>query len=510
MTLKINRNVFFYSSAFIFSVVGFAIFFTDRFSHIVDPLQDWIVQHFGWFYSLSVGAFFLFVLYLMFSPMGKIKLGADKEGPVYSFSSWIAMLFSAGMGIGLVFWSVAEPIFHFERLKEGGSLMGAASGAMQTTFVHWGIHAWGVYCLTGLAIAYAAFRKGLPLSIRSIFYPLLGKRIFGWMGDVTEIPAVVGTLFGVATSLGLGVAQVNAGLSHLLGIEQSSEVQIALVVIITFAATLSVVSGLDKGILLLSNLNFYLAAFVLLFVFLLGPSITILKSFVENVGTYIQHLPETSFRTGVYDESNWMKNWTFVYWPWWIAWSPFVGMFVARISRGRTIREFVAGVTIVPTLITFLWLTCFGESALRLEMATGVLEPVVSSNVSLSLYTFLEAFPLSSMMSVLATILVIIFFVTSSDSGSFVIDMIASGGNPNPPVLQKVYWASLEGLVAIALIWGGGLEALQTASIVVGLPFCILLWFAMGSLYKSLKTDSKYEKTRAETVQEYRSKVLKI
>ncbi len=501
---KVEKTVFFGSSAVILTIVALAALSTEGFMAIVAPLQDWIVEHFGWFYTLSVAAFFGLALWSMAGKVGQIKLGRDDEAPAYSFGAWIAMLFSAGMGIGLVFNGVAEPVMHFAKpaTAEPGT-MEAAHEAMQFTFMHWGIHAWAIYAVTGLFIAYAAHRKGLPLAVRSIVHPILGERIYGPIGDIIEIPAAIGTLFGVAASLGIGVAQVNAGLSHLTGLPQSATVQVILILVITLAATASVVSGLDSGILFLSKLNMYLAAALLAFVFAFGPTTAILRSLVQNTGDYIQALPEMSFFTGIYADDAWVRQWTYVYWPWWIAWSPFVGIFVARISRGRTVREFVGGCLLVPTLLTFVWMTTFGESAIRIDMAENMaLSAQVEQNLPISLYVFLEHFPLSVVASVLATVLIVTFFVTSSDSGSFVIDIITSGGVPDPPVAQKVYWAFLEGAVAAALLLAGGIAVLQGASIVLALPFCVLLWAGGWSFIQSVRRDSSYVECEAETVQD--------
>jgi len=501
---KIEKTVFFGSSAVILTIVILAAVSTERFMAIVVPLQDAIVEHFGWFYTLSVAAFFILALWAMAGKTGQIKLGRDDESPAYGFGGWIAMLFSAGMGIGLVFNGVAEPVLHFRNppSAEPGS-MEAAHEAMQFTFMHWGIHAWAIYAVTGLFIAYAAHRKGLPLAVRSIVHPLLGDRIYGPIGDVIEIPAAIGTLFGVAASLGIGVAQVNAGLSHLTGLEQSATIQCVLIAVITLAATASVVSGLDSGILFLSKVNMYLATALLAFVFAFGPTTDILRSLVQNTGDYVQALPEMSFFTGIYADDEWVRKWTYVYWPWWIAWAPFVGIFVARISRGRTVREFVGGCLLVPTLLTFLWMTTFGESAIRIDMAENMaLSAQVEENLPISLYVFLEHFPVSIVSSILATILIVTFFVTSSDSGSFVVDIITSGGVPDPPVAQKVYWAFLEGAVAAALLLAGGIAVLQGASIVLALPFCALLWAGGLSFIRSTAQDSSYVECDAQTVQE--------
>lgn len=401
---------------------------------------------------------------------------------------WFAMLFSAGMGIGLLFYSVAEPMFHFvsSPLAAPGTAE-AARRAMDVTFLHWGLHPWAIYTMVGLALAFFAFNKGLPLSIRSVFYPVLGERIHGPIGNIVDILATVATLFGVATSLGLGVQQVNAGLNHLFGIEQSPTVQVILIAGITALATWSVLAGLSAGIRRLSEINLVLATLLCLFVLILGPTLFILNAFGENLGHYIQYLPQLSTWNETYETSTWQNSWTVFYWGWWIAWSPFVGMFIARVSYGRTVREFILGVLFVPSLITFAWLTIFGNSALQVELVgAGGIARAVQENLPVALFVLLENFPLQEVTSMLTVLVIVTFFVTSSDSGSMVIDIITAGGNPDPPKLQRLFWALLEGAVAAALLVGGGLVALQTAAISTGLPFALVLLFMIYSLRRGL------------------------
>jgi choline/glycine/proline betaine transport protein len=470
----------------IFLVFGIAI--PEVTGEVFDAIQAGIVERFGWFYVLSVAFFLVFVLYLLFSPFGRVRLGPDDSEPEYSYFSWFAMLFSAGMGIGLVFFSVAEPIFHYTSppVLEGGTTE-AASDAMRLTFYHWGFHAWAIYIVVGLSLAYFSFRKGLPLSIRSAFHPVLGDRIHGPIGHTVDVLAIFGTIFGVATSLGLGVMQVNAGLDFLLDIGISTAMQVALITGITLVATISVVLGLDKGIRRLSNFNMGTAVVLVIFVFLAGPSIFILNSWMENTGNYLQSLPATTFWLDSWGDGAWQGDWTLFYWGWWIAWSPFVGMFIARISRGRTIREFVAGVLLVPAAFTTFWLTTFGNSALHREvMGEGGIAGLLTEEM---LFALLQGLPLSTVTSILAMVVVIAFFVTSSDSGSLVIDMLASGGNPDPPKVQRVFWALLEGAVAAALLITGGLAALQTAAIATGLPFAAVLVVMCFSLFKGLRAE---------------------
>jgi choline/glycine/proline betaine transport protein len=373
---------------------------------------------------------------------------------------------------------------------------------MKTTFLHWGLHPWGIYALVGMALAFFTFNRRLPLAIRSIFYPLLGERVHGFWGDLIDVLAVLATLFGLATSLGFGVQQVNAGLHHLFGIPDNTTIQVVLVAAITFAATLSVVSGIDHGVKRLSQMNINLGAILLAFMLILGPTVLILDGFVQNLGAYLSDFLYASFWTESYKEGNWQNSWTVFYWAWWISWSPFVGMFIARISKGRTVREFVLSVLIIPTLLTFLWITAFGGSAIYIEMNDiGKIAGPVKENVAVAIYFLLEQFPLSWLANFGAMVLVISFFVTSSDSGSLVVDAFTSGGKLNSPVGQRVFWATMEGAVAAVLLLGGGLAALQTASITTGLPFAILLLIMGYSLWKGLRKEHETEKLRAKAVE---------
>lgn len=460
----------------------------DVFSNIQNGISD----YFGWFFILAVNIFLVFVLFLAFSKFGKIRLGGKSSRPEFSMTAWFAMLFSAGMGIGILFWSVAEPVYHYIAPPTGeAETIEAARRSMESTFLHWGLHAWGIYALVALALAFFAFNKRLPLAIRSIFYPLLGDRIHGAPGIIIDVLAVVATLFGLATSLGFGVQQVSAGLDHVFGLNDSVRLQVILIVVITLGATASVVSGLDKGVKRLSTMNIYIAGVFLLFILVLGPTLFILDTYVQNIGEYMQNLLARSFWTESYQQSDWQNTWTVFYWSWWISWSPFVGMFIARISRGRTVREFVAGVLIVPSLITFLWLSAFGGSALFLEMKNmgGNISEAVTDNVATAIYVLLENFPISAVTSIVAIILVTSFFITSSDSGSLVIDAFTSGGKLDSPVGQRIFWAGTEGAVAAVLLVGGGLGALQTASIMTGLPFTIILLLMCYSLYVGLNRE---------------------
>jgi len=463
--------------------------------------QTFISDNAGWFLILSVTAFLFFSIYLIFSKFGDIKLGGKDAKPEFSTLAWFAMLFSAGMGIGIMFWSVAEPIYHFVSppLAEAESVE-AARDAMSLTFLHWGFHAWGIYAVVALSLAFFAFNKGLPLSFRSVFYPLLGDRINSWMGDVIDIFAVLATLFGLATSLGLGVQQVNAGLAHLFGIPNSTTIQVLLILGITLMATVSVVLGIDAGVRVLSEWNIRIAFAFLIFMLGVGPTIYIVDSFLQNMGEYLTTLPRFAFWTESYTGTSWQNNWTVFYWAWWISWSPYVGMFIARISKGRKIREFILGVLIVPSMITFLWLSAFGGTAIYLQMSgIGNIGGAVTDDVSTALFVLLEQFPISYITSIIGVILVMSFFVTSSDSGSLVIDSLTAGGKLDAPVGQRIFWAQTEGAVAAVLLIGGGLNALQTASVITGLPFAFILMLMCYSLYKGLNKEYQQQIERKET-----------
>jgi choline/glycine/proline betaine transport protein len=491
--MEINPPVFFVSAGLILAFAVFGAVAPKLASTIFTAVQVLIVADFGWFYIAAVAGFLVFVLFLMFSRYGDVKLGPDDSEPDYSYLSWFAMLFSAGMGIGLIFFGVAEPIQHYALPPVGeGRTIEAARQAMVLTFFHWGLHAWAIYIVVGLALAYFAFRRGLPLTIRSALYPLIGERIYGPIGHAVDIFAVLGTMFGVATSLGLGVLQVNAGFSYLFGLPTNTPVQLVLIAAITSMATLSVVMGLDRGVKRLSELNIILAAMLLAFLLVTGSTVFLLQAFVQNVGTYLSEVVQRTFRLYAYEPNPWLGDWTLFYWGWWIAWSPFVGMFIARISRGRTIRQFVGGVLLVPTLFTFLWMTVLGNTAIALDLSgiAGIAE-TVANNLPIALFETLEQLPLSTMVSAIATLLIITFFVTSADSGALVIDMITSGAAENPPVWQRVFWAVCAGSVAAVLLVAGGLQALQTAAIASALPFAVVMVFICYGLLRALQTEEK-------------------
>lgn len=495
----INPPVFLISAFLISAFVIFGAAFPEAASSLFTAIQTDIVDAFGWFYLAAVAAFLVFVVALALSSYGQTKLGPDHSEPQYSNLTWFSMLFSAGMGIGLMFFGVAEPIMHFTAPPVGvAGTIDAAREAMKITFFHWGLHAWAIYAVVGLSLAYFSFRHNLPLTMRSALFPLIGERIYGPIGHAADIFAVLGTMFGIATSLGLGVLQINSGLAFLFGAPESIMLQLSLIAGITLLATVSVVSGLDVGIRRLSELNLLLAVVLVLFVLIVGPTLFLLKAMVQNTGAYLSDVVNRSFNLYAYDPKGWIGGWTIFYWAWWIAWSPFVGMFIARISRGRTIREFVTGVLVVPVAFTFIWMTVFGNTAISLDMGVlqGGISKAVSASVPTALFTLLQALPLTQIMSVVATLLVITFFVTSSDSGSLVIDTITSGGAANPPVWQRIFWALSEGVVAAILLAAGGLKALQTASIAAALPFAFVLLFVCYGLLKALRLESQRKLTR--------------
>lgn len=491
---QINKAVFFTSALLICLIVAFAALFPELADRHLKTLQQQIFTNASWFYILAVALILLSVTFLGLSRYGDIKLGPDHAQPDFRYHSWFAMLFSAGMGIGLMFFGVAEPVMHYLSPPVGTpETIEAAKQAMRLTFFHWGLHAWAIYAIVALILAFFSYRHGLPLTLRSALYPIIGDRIYGPIGHAVDIFAVIGTVFGVATSLGYGVLQVNAGLNHLFGLPINETTQVILIVLITALATLSVVSGLDKGIRILSEINLGLALLLLALVLLLGPTVLLLKSFVENTGGYLSDIVSKTFNLYAYEpkSSSWLGGWTLLYWGWWLSWSPFVGMFIARVSRGRTIREFVTGVLFVPAGFTLMWMTVFGNSAIDLIMTKGAtdLANTVQQDVALALFNFLEHFPFSNILSFIAMAMVIVFFVTSADSGAMVVDTLAAGGASYTPVWQRIFWAALMGVVAIALLVAGGLSALQTVTIASALPFSVVLLISIYGLLKALRRD---------------------
>jgi len=462
----------------------------DMAGEAFDATLAWITKTFGWFYMLSVAIFLVFIVAVASSSWGNIKLGPDHAEPQYSFPEWFAMLFSAGYGVALLYFGVAEPVLHYSSPPAGAAeTVDAAKQAMQIAFFHWGFHIWAIYGLVGLVLAYFAFRHGLPLSIRSALYPLIGDKIYGPIGHAVDVFAILGTLFGIATTLGLSVTQINAGLHYLSDdIPIDIMVQVGTIAIVTVAATVSVIAGMDKGVKRLSILNMILAVALMTTVFIFGETVHILEAFLQNTGSYLSGIVERTFNIQAYSRSDWIGNWTLFIFGWTIAWAPFVGMFIAKISRGRTIRQFVFGVMLVPTMFTFLWFSVFGDTALNAIMNEGVntLITDVQDNEAIALFKLYDLLPGSSIMSGLTVLLIITFFVTSSDSGSLVIDSLASGGKEESPVWQRIFWAFLEGTVAAVLLLAGGLSALQTMTITSALPFAVIMLMAAAGLWRAL------------------------
>ena len=487
----IHPQVTFVSAGLLLVFVVWTLLAGDRASEVFDNILAGIGSNFGWLYIAAANIFVIAMALFAFSRFGKIRIGGPDAKPEFSDIAWYSMLISAGMGIGLMFWSVAEPVFHFNAPSpmfgaEPGTAE-AAQSAFAVTYFHWGLHPWGIYALVSLGLAFFAYNRGLPLTIRSVFYPVLGERIYGWWGNLIDILSVLATLFGLATSLGFGVNQVAAGLNFLFGLPTATWFQVLLIAIITGFATLSVAAGLDGGVKRLSEWNIRLAGVLLLFVLILGPTVYILSSFFQNVGFYIQRLPQLALWTETYQVGDkWTAGWTIFYWGWWISWSPFVGMFIARVSKGRTVKEFIAGVMVLPTLLSFFWMSVFGGTAIFNEQSeTGVdIAHAVNANVATAMFEMFESLPFTGIISLVGIVLVTFFFVTSSDSGSLVVDHLTSGGKLDSPVPQRVFWAIMEGLLAAVLLLGGGLAALQTASITAGLPFTIVLLIMIYSLQK--------------------------
>ncbi len=484
----LHPQVTFWSAGILVVFIAWTLIFQDAASGIFGNVLSFIGTTFGWTYILAANVFVVVGLFFAFSRYGKIRMGGPEAQPEFTSGAWYAMLISAGMGIGLMFWSVAEPIFH---LAGPPPLFGvepmtgeAGQAALATTFFHWGIHPWGIYALVSVALAFFAYNRGLPLTFRSVFYPILGPRIYGVWGNVIDVLTVLATLFGLATSLGFGVGQAAAGLNYLFGWPMGTGFQVLLIAVITGMATLSVVAGLDAGVKRLSQLNIYLALAFMLFIIVVGPTLFIFSVFTQSLGEYISVLPELSFWSEAFSGTTWQQGWTIFYWGWWISWSPFVGMFIARISKGRSVREMVLGVMVFPTMLSALWMSVFGGSAINLQLE-GVRDvaTAVNENVATALFDMLQAFPLTNFASLLGIILVVSFFVTSSDSGSLVVDHLTSGGKLDSPKPQRVFWAIMEGLIAAVLLIGGGLGALQTAAITTGLPFALVLLIMCGSLY---------------------------
>lgn len=478
----------------------------DNLDTVSSNIQSFLQHRFGWFYLLSASSILIFVIYLAISKFGQIKLGSDDDEPEYGTISWIAMLFSAGMGIGLVFWGVAEPVSHYFVPPSGeGESAESAMLAMRFTFFHWGLHPWGIYALIALSLAFFQFRKGMPGLVSTTFYPLIGDRINGPIGKTIDVIAVFATVFGVATSLGLGAIQINGGIAYLNNnIPVAFSTQLIIIIGVTVLFTLSALSGIGRGIKWLSNANVIVAILLMLFVLFTGPTTFLLNLLTTTIGNYAEYLPQMSFRMSPFNESNeaWIQGWTIFYWAWWIAWSPFVGTFIARISKGRTIREFIIGVLAVPTAFSAVWFSVFGGTGIFFEMFenVGIWNAMDQGvNTEVALFATLNELPLSTIAIVLSIMLISTFFITSADSATFVIGMQTTNGRLNPPLRIKLTWGVIQAGSATVLLWSGGLEALQTASIVSAFPFAIILTLMMFSIHKALQDEynSIYRKKRS-------------
>ncbi len=502
--LDIHNPVFLVSGLVVVAFVLVTIIFQDAAGPAFDSMRKFLTSNLDWFFLSAGNIFVLVCLACILLPIGSVRLGGRDATPDYSYLGWFSMLFAAGMGIGLMFFGVSEPISHYNSSVAAGAgspdswapLAGAAGDpeearrlGMAATIFHWGLHPWAVYGIVALGLALFAFNKGLPLTIRSLFYPIFGERIWGWPGHIIDILAVFATLFGLATSLGLGAQQANAGLDFVFGLPNSIDVQVILIIAITAVALISVLRGLDGGVKVLSEINMVVAAALLLFVMFAGGVMSVLSGFVNNLVAYGEELIPLSNPIGR-DDDNFRQGWTSFYWAWWISWSPFVGMFIARVSRGRTVREFMIAVLLVPTIVSVLWMTAFGGTAITLIEEAGMTN-IADAALELKLFEMLSGLPLAAITSFIGVVLVIVFFVTSSDSGSLVIDTITAGGKVNAPVSQRVFWCTFEGLVAIALLLGGGLGALQAAAVSTGFPFAVILLLACYALFKGLYSEPR-------------------
>ncbi|MFS0644235.1 BCCT family transporter [Siminovitchia sp. 179-K 8D1 HS] len=484
-------GVFWISAAILLVAVLFGVVAPSQFEAATSHIESTITSSFGWYYLILVTVIVAFCLFLIFSPVGAIKLGKEGEKPEYSKPTWFAMLFSAGMGIGLVFWGTAEPISHYAiapPMSEPGT-DAAIKESMRFTFFHWGIHAWSVYALVGLCLAYFNFRKGRPGLISATLSPILGKYSQGRLAMLIDIIAVTATVVGVATTLGFGAAQINGGLAYLLGIPNNFFIQLIIIVIVTALFLMSAWSGLSKGIKYLSNTNMILAAVLLALIFILGPSLFILNMFTDTVGTYIQNIIQMSLRIAPLDTGHreWINSWTIFYWAWWISWSPFVGIFIARVSKGRTIREFMIGVLILPVIVSFIWFAVFGSTAIDLQQSGAVdLTEFATEEV---LFAVFNQMPFSTILSIVGVILIAIFFITSADSATFVLGMQASYGSLTPPNRIKVVWGIILAAMAAILLYSGGLQALQNSLIIAAFPFSVIMILMMYSIYKALRKE---------------------
>ncbi len=496
MGMDVHNPVFGISAALILLFIIGTLLFPAQAKEVLTGARGWSIENFDWLFMIGCNIFVIFCVALIVLPVGRVRLGGTAARPEFSTFSWFSMLFAAGMGIGLMFWSVAEPVAYYTDwygtpLNVAAKTPEGASLALGATMFHWGLHPWAIYGVVALALAFFAYNKGLPMTVRSAFYPLIGERCWGPIGHFIDILAVLATIFGLATSLGLGAQQASSGLNYLFGIDNNLSTQIAVIIGVTAVALLSVARGLDGGVKVLSNINMIIAASLVSLVIVVGPTLEIFSAMGSLLGSYAENLVPLSTWIGR-EDGTWYHGWTVFYWAWWISWSPFVGMFIARVSRGRTVREFMIAVLLVPTLVTVVWMGTFGGAALD-QAANGVGELANGiSDVSLAMFQMFENLPLTSIMSFVAVMLVLVFFITSADSGSLVIDSITAGGKVDAPMLQRLFWATMVGIIAAVLLVGGGSEALtalQAGAITTGLPFTVVLTLMCLSLYKGLRTE---------------------
>ena len=460
---------------------------------VADDVLSWIIETFGWMFVLSTAAFLAFAAILAFSRLGRLRLGKDDDRPEFRTASWVAMMFSAGMGIGLMFFAVAEPISHLTAPPAGTERAGteaAAQQAMALSYFHWALHPWAIYAVVGLALAYFSFRRGLPTLISSAFHPLLGDRIHGPIGRSIDILAIFATLFGSATSLGLGALQINSGLDFLWGVEPADGIAVAIIAVLTAAFVVSAVSGVHRGIQWLSNTNMVLAIVLVLFLLVVGPTVFQLETLVESIGGYLTTIVPASFRTGAFGDQEWLSGWTIFYWAWWISWAPFVGTFIARISKGRTVREFVVGVLLVPSGVSFIWFAVFGGAAIDLQLSGAADLGGVVGQPEIALFTTLEEFPLSGIASFVVIVLVALFFVSGADAASLVMGMLSTRGSLSPPRAVTILWGTSTGAAAGILLLANGLEALQQAAIIAAAPFTLVMIGLCVSLFKGMASEA--------------------
>lgn len=513
--LVVNKRVFITAFTFLLSIIVLTLLFEEQAQHYFDMAQSYVSSKAGWIYTISANIFIIFCLYIAFSKYGNIRIGGPKARPEFSLMAWFSMLFSAGIGNGLVLFSISDPVQDFlnpPRL-EGHEPAVIAQEAINFSFLHHGIHGWAIYSLVGLSLAYFTYNRKMPLTLRSAFYPLLGDRVNGWMGDLVDIMAVLTTIFGLATTIGFGVGQINAGFSAVFGAPSTLTYQIIIIIAITGIATLSAFSGVNKGVRLLSLLNVRVAITIFSIILLLGPTAFIFKAYIQNIGSYLTNFVEMSTYTETYRETEWQKIRTIMYWGWWISWSPFVGTFIARVSRGRTIKEFILCVLILPATVTFLWFSAFGGITMNdILLGDTAMISAVNEDISTAIYVFFEKFPLTMVLKILGLILICSFIITSADSGALVVDSITSGGKLKTPKIQRVIWAISIGAVAAVLMYGGGLNALQTAVTISGLPFAIFLLMMGYSLLIGIKEDySETErKKKVLDTEKYRKYILTL